>query len=191
MLSSVPMPSPSSTIAALDSAGFDRSLDRLADILHACVWEGASVGFITPFGLDEARVYWRKRVAPPLIAGGKVVLAAMIEETLAATAQLDFDAMPSKRHHAEASKVLVDPRFRRLGLGRALMLEIERRALADGRWLITLDTSGEAAEALYRSLGYQLAGAIPSYARDAFDQDRYATTRLMYKDLRGGSNGAK
>ena len=104
---------------------------------------------------------------------------------IAGTAQLDLDSMPSKRHHAEVSKVLVDPAFRRAGVGRALMQEIERRAAKEGRWLLTLDTAGDAAEALYRSLGYRLAGAIPNYARNAFE-DSYDATRLMYKDLRGG-----
>ena len=85
----------------------------------------------------------------------------------------------------EVSKVLVDPEFRRTGVARALMAEIERRADGDGRWLLTLDTAGDAAEALYRSLGYRLAGEIPSYARNAFE-DRYDATRIMYKDLRGG-----
>ena len=93
--------------------------------------------------------------------------------------------MPSKRHHGEVSKVLVDPAFRRAGVARALMHEIELRAAQEGRWLLTLDTAGDAAEALYRSLGYCLAGSIPHYARDAFE-DRYDATRLMYKDLRRG-----
>ena len=65
------------------------------------------------------------------------------------------------------------------------MWEIEQRALNDGRWLLTLDTAGDPAEALYRSLGYALGGTLPSYARNAFE-DRYDATRLMYKDLRGG-----
>ena len=79
----------------------------------------------------------------------------------------------------------MDPRFRRAGVARALMAEIERRASGDGRRLLTLDTAGDAAEALYHSLGYKLAGEIPSYARDAFEE-RYDATRIMYKDLRGG-----
>ena len=63
------------------------------------------------------------------------------------------------------------------------MREIERRAPNEGRWLLTLDTAGDAAEALYRSLGYGLGETLPSYARDAFEE-RYDATRLMYKDLR-------
>jgi ribosomal protein S18 acetylase RimI-like enzyme len=170
-------------VAPLDPASFGKSVDRLAEILHACVHEGASVGFILPFDIDEARGYWLNRVAPAHAAGGKLVLIATLGGEVAGTAQLDLDSMPSKRHHAEVSKVLVDPGFRRAGVARALMREIERRAAKEGRWLLTLDTAGDAAEALYRSLGYALGGTLPFYARDAFE-DRYDATRLMYKDLR-------
>jgi GNAT superfamily N-acetyltransferase len=179
------MPAPSIAIAALDPASFAEATGRLAEILHACVHEGASVGFVLPFDIGEARAYWRDKVAPPHTAGSRLVLIASLDDDIAGTAQLDFDSMPSKRHHAEVSKVLVDQPFRRAGVARALMAEIEGQAHAAGRWLLTLDTAGDAAEALYRSLGYTLAGAIPSYARAAF-VDRYDATRLMYKDLRRG-----
>jgi ribosomal protein S18 acetylase RimI-like enzyme len=169
---------------ALDSAAFGQNLDRLCEILLDCVREGASVGFVMPFAFEEARAYWRDRVAPPLAAGSRIVLVATREGWVIGTAQLDLDGMPSKRHHAEVSKVLVDPRFRRAGVARALMAEIERRAAEAGRWLLTLDTAGDAAETLYRSLGYRVAGTIPLYARDAFVADRFEATRLMYKDLR-------
>ena len=173
-------------IAALDLEAFGRGLDRLADILHACVREGASVGFVLPFSRDEARAYWLEKVAPPLASGGKIVLVASRDGSIVGTAQLDLDGMPSKRHHAEVSKVLVDPPFRRAGVARALMAAIEQRAEEGGRWLLTLDTAGDAAETLYRALGYESAGLVPSYARDAFEADRYDATRIMYKDLRGG-----
>ena len=179
------MDAPSIAVANLNPASFAKTLDRLADILRACVGEGASVGFVSPFGRDEARAFWLNRVAPAHAAGVKIVLIATLGGEIAGTAQLDLDSMPSKRHHAEVSKVLVDPAFRRAGVARALMREIELRAAQEGRWLLTLDTAGDAAEALYRSLGYCLAGSIPHYARDAFE-DRYDATRLMYKDLRRG-----
>ena len=179
------MTAPSIAVIALDPAALAENLDRLAEILHACVHEGASVGFVMPFALDDARAYWRIKVAPSHQAGKRIVLAARLGGTIAGTAQLDLDTMPNQRHRGEASEVLVDPMLRRSGVARALMLEIEARARAADRWLITLDTAGDAAEALYRSLGYRLAGAIPFYARDAFE-DRYDATRLMYKDLRRG-----
>jgi ribosomal protein S18 acetylase RimI-like enzyme len=171
-------------VAALEPASFAQAAERLAEILHACVEEGASVGFVLPFDMEKARAYWRDQVAPAHAALKRVVLVAKLGDEILGTAQLDLDSMPSKRHHAEVSKVLVDPSLRRTGVARALMFEIERRARKDGRWLLTLDTAGDAAEALYCSLGYSLAGTIPFYARDAF-QDRYDATRIMYKDLRG------
>jgi ribosomal protein S18 acetylase RimI-like enzyme len=173
------------SVAALEPAALAKSVDRLAQILQACVHEGASIGFVMPFERSQARAYWLERVAAPHAAGSKLVLVATLGDNIAGTAQLDLDSMPSKRHHAEVSKVLVDPAFRRAGVGRALMQEIERRADKEGRWLLTLDTAGDAAEALYRSLGYKFAGAIPNYARNAFE-DSYDETRLMYKDLRRG-----
>ena len=172
-------------VAPLDPAALAEAVERLGQILHACVHEGASIGFVLPFERSEARAYWLDRVAAAHAAGSKLVLIATLDGAVAGTAQLDLDSMPSKRHHAEVSKVLVDPAFRRAGVGRALMQEIERRAANEGRWLLTLDTAGDAAEALYRSLGYRLAGAIPNYARNAFE-DSYDATRIMYKDLRGG-----
>ncbi len=174
------------TIVTLDPALFVRALDRLAEILYACVREGASVGFVLPFSLDEARAFWRDRVALAHAAGSRIVIVAALGEEMVRTAQIDFDGMPSKRHHAEVSKVLVDPRFRRYGVAWALMAEIERHATEHGRWLLALDTAGDAAETLYRSLGYAIAGTIPLYARDAFEADRFDATRILYKDLRGG-----
>ena len=172
-------------VAAIGPAALAKIVERLAQILQACVHEGASIGFIMPFDQSEARAYWQDRVAAPHAAGSKVVLIATLGGVIVGTAQLDLDSMPSKRHHAEVSKVLVDPAFRRAGVARALMREIERHAAREGRWLLTLDTAGDAAEALYRSLGYSLAGAIPNYARNAFEES-FDATRLMYKDLRRG-----
>ena len=173
-------------VAALDPAALAKTVERLAQILQACVHEGASVGF--------RRAVRAERSARVLAGQGRRAARGRLRSlsssrplaaTIAGTAQLDLDSMPSKRHHAEVSKVLVDPAFRRAGVGRALMQEIERHAAREGRWLLTLDTAGDAAEALYRSLGYSLAGAIPNYARNAFE-DSYDATRLMYKDLRRG-----
>jgi ribosomal protein S18 acetylase RimI-like enzyme len=81
------------------------------------------------------------------------------------------------------SKLLVDPEFRRRGLARALMVAIERRAAGLGRSLLTLDTrTGDKAEPLYASLGYETAGVIPGYCRDPFE-DRLDSTTIMYKTL--------
>ena len=72
---------------------------------------------------------------------------------------------------------------RRQGVGNKLLVAAERVAKGEGRSLITLDTRrGDGAEALYRGLGYQIAGIIPRYAK-APDADRFDDTVIMYKEL--------
>ena len=177
------MPSPPLAIVALDRGGLDRHLDALAGILHACVHDGASVGFVLPFEIDQARGFWIGKVAPALAAGGRVLLVATVDGELAGTVQLDLDTMPNQRHRGEVAKLLVHPRHRRAGIARALMRQVEAAAAAADRWLLTLDTAGDAAEALYESLGYERAGRIPFYARDAL-ADRCDPTTIMFKLLR-------
>ena len=59
---------------------------------------------------------------------------------------------------------------------------LEDAACAMGRKLLTLDTrAGDAAEPLYRSLGYHEAGRIPGYALNA-DGSKHDTV-LFWKEL--------
>jgi GNAT superfamily N-acetyltransferase len=83
-------------------------------------------------------------------------------------------------HRAEIGKVLVHRSARRRGLGRALMEAAEARARADGRWLLILDTeAGSAADAFYRSLGWQELGTMPNRSDGIL-----APTTYFWKDLR-------
>jgi hypothetical protein len=60
----------------------------------------------------------------------------------------------------------------------------EAAARADGRWLLILDTqAGTAAEALYRSMGWQELGTMPNHAYRA--DGVLAPTTFFWKDLRG------
>jgi ribosomal protein S18 acetylase RimI-like enzyme len=170
-------------IIALDPAALTDATDALAEILKACVHEGASVGFVLPHDSAEARAFWTEKTAPALAAGTRVVLVAKHGGAIAGAVQLNLDTMPNQPHRADVMKLLVHPRFRRRGLARALMRAIEAEAARAGRWLLTLDTAGEAAERLYLSLGYISAGIVPFYARDPL-VDRFDTTTIMYKDLR-------
>jgi hypothetical protein len=63
------------------------------------------------------------------------------------------------------------------------MTAIEEIARAEARTLLTLDTrSGDAAEPLYLSMGYILAGAIPRFARAPAGPELDATS-ILYKEL--------
>lgn len=163
--------------------GAEPDLDGLADTLHACVADGASVGFVMPFGATHARRFWED-LRPSLRDGGRVLWQARLDGRVVGTVSLVLQTPPNGRHRAEVSKLLVHPAARRHGIARALMLEAEDEAYRQARSLLVLDTrTGDSAEALYRSLGYRLAGVVPEYARAADGTDRRDATSVMYKIL--------
>jgi ribosomal protein S18 acetylase RimI-like enzyme len=158
-------------------------VDEFGDLLLACVADGASVGFIEPFTLNEATAYWRRKVLPAVMGREVVILVAEVDGRIVGTVQLDHDTMPNQRHRAEVRKLLVHPDFRRRGIARALMADIEGHARELQRSLLTLDTrTGDTAEPLYRDLGFEIAGVIPQYCRDTHAPRLDATT-VMYKKL--------
>jgi ribosomal protein S18 acetylase RimI-like enzyme len=169
-----------STFSADDIVSHVRELGAL---LHACVHDGASVGFVLPHTEEDSKAFWRNKVLPAVRDGGRVLLIAQATGRIAGSVQLGCDTPPNQPHRAEVSKLLVHPECRRRGIARALMAELERRAGQLGRSLLTLDTrTGDKAEPLYASLGYRTAGVIPGYCRDPFE-DRLDPTTIMYKVL--------
>lgn len=177
------------TIALLDAGALTRHLNDLAALLHACVHDGASIGFILPHTMDDAERFWRHKVLPGVEGGGVSLLVARQGERVVGTVQLDHDTPGNGRHRAEVRKLLVHPEARRQGVARALMAAIEDEAGRRARSLLVLDTRSDSeAEPLYLSLGYQVAGRIPHYCRDNF-QDRLDPTTVMYKTLTGAMKG--
>jgi ribosomal protein S18 acetylase RimI-like enzyme len=170
-------------IFRLDADGFGQHLEAIAEILHACVHDGANVGFVLPFDVDQARAFWIQKITPGLAANTRIVLAAKVGDRVAGTVQLNLDTPPNQPHRADVSKLLVHPKYRKLGVGRALMEEIESCGASAGRRLLTLDTATDIAENLYISLGYERAGHIPGYAREP-DEDRFVGTTIFYKVIR-------
>ncbi|MFC3613823.1 GNAT family N-acetyltransferase [Lutimaribacter marinistellae] len=162
--------------------GEPRDLHALAEILHACVHDGASVGFILPFATEQAEAWWRG-VMPTLEDGQRELFVAEVEGVVRGTVQLSAAAMPNQPHRADVMKLLVHPQARRQGLGRALMEALEERAKALGRRLLVLDTrSSDPSRLLYLGLGYVVAGEIPGYCRNPF-AEVYEPTTYMYKVL--------
>jgi ribosomal protein S18 acetylase RimI-like enzyme len=158
---------PANGIDVLDAAAAASAERRLAEILCACVDAGASVSYLPPLAPNVARGFW-KRAAADVAAGTRILLAAWDAGVLVGTVMLEFASAPNQPHRAEVQKLLVHPSARRLGLARALMLRAEQEARRAGRSLLTLDTrAGDAAENLYRAMGWQEAGRIPGYALNA------------------------
>lgn len=169
------------TISRLASDDLNGAHDDLADILHATVNDGAAVSFVWPFSLGDSRAFWSEKVFPTVRSGGCILFAAHVEERIVGTVQLHIDLPPNQPHRGDVSKLLVHPQFRRRGLARCLMQELEVEAARQKRSLITLDTrSNSDAASLYRSLGYQITGDVPHFAINP-DGDGFHATTYMHK----------
>ena len=167
------------TLSTLEAA---QHLDDLAQLLQACVADGASVGFVMPFDVEAATRFWQDGVLPALAGEGRVLWGAFEEGRLVGTVQLGLEMMPNQSHRAEVSKMLVAPAFRRRGIARALMQALLARAAAEGRSLVTLDTrSGDPSQALYASCGFRVAGEIPGFALAPEGGPRRDPTTYMYR----------
>lgn len=98
-----------------------------------------------------------------LVAAASVdtVLVALFQGQLAGFASLRvIPQIESARPHAELSDIFVDERFRRRGVGRALMSHAEGLARERGcaRIHLTTDRWNDGARAFYRALGYSEFG---------------------------------
>ena len=163
---------------------------QLAEMLKATVDEGGAVGFVQPLSLDQAAAFWRELVFPEVEHGTRLLFVAVMTsdpagtlEELAGTVQLMLGLPANQPHRCEVAKMMVHPRWRQRGIASALMQGLESAAQEADKWLITLDTrTGDAAERLYRSFGFEPAGIIPDYALDPDQRNLHATT-YMYKRL--------
>ncbi|MFN3324584.1 MAG: GNAT family N-acetyltransferase [Bryobacteraceae bacterium] len=154
---------------------------ELVELLRDAVASGASIGFLPPMATHEAEDYW-DGVAEALCSPARVLLVALDGHRVVGAVQLALETRSNGSHRAEVSKLMVHTAARRRGVGRALMQAVEAAAREAERTLLVLDTrAGDAAELLYRSLGYAAAGVIPVYARSA-DGSLDATV-FMYKLL--------
>jgi ribosomal protein S18 acetylase RimI-like enzyme len=171
------------TVAIFSDHDIADHLGELGALLHACVHHGASIGYVLPFSVEDGKTFWRDKVLPAVRNGSRLLLVVRRDGRIAGSVQLDYDTPPNQPHRAEVRKLLVHPDFRRQGLSRVLMAELERHAGGLNRRLLTLDTrTGDAAEPLYASLGYRTVGIIPGYCRDPF-ADQLDPTTIMYKAL--------
>ena len=143
----------------------DPDLRELARLLVDAVGSGAAVSFLGPLTLERAEDWWRRAVSASL--SGAIFLVARDAEGIVGTVQLHPAWAPNQPHRADIAKLLVHRRSRRRGLGVQLMQAVEDAARSAGFDLLTLDTKrGDAAEHLYRRLGWTPAGTIPRASED-------------------------
>jgi len=159
----------------------DPPLEGLTFLLRDAIDDGASVGFLSESKDETLRDYWTEVLAE-CAAGRRLALVASRDGMILGSVQLVMATQENAPHRAEVQRLLVHRDYRRAGLGRRLMVDIERQALALGRTLLLLNTrSGDPPEHFYRSLGYQVVGVVPDFALNP-DGSMNDTT-IMYRRL--------
>lgn len=157
-----------------------RLVPALADLLIDSVQNGASVGFMDPLAPERAVAFWQG-VAAAVGRGERLLFVAESDGAVLGTVQLHLALPENQPHRAELSKLLVHSSARRRGIGAGLMSAAEEGARAAGRTLLVLDTATDAAERLYRRLGWTEVGPVPGYA--LMPDGRPAATVFFYREL--------
>jgi ribosomal protein S18 acetylase RimI-like enzyme len=171
------------SIDKLDHHTLVGASSSLARILYENVKQGASIGFIEPFSLDDSKRYWLENVAKN-IAGNKAILfVARYKENVIGCVQLIVQMPANQSHRVEIAKLLVHPNNQRRGVAYKLLQTVEEEARLLKKSLIVLDTkTGDNAQRLYLKTGFIEAGSIPNFALNP-DNDGLAATTIMYKLL--------
>jgi ribosomal protein S18 acetylase RimI-like enzyme len=153
-------------------------IDQLSELLVKVVDDGASIGFLPPMKLSEARQYWQTVLKPDVI-----LFIAKINNEIVGTIQVHLCTKQNGLHRAEIAKLMTSPNARRKGVARSLMKVAEERAINEGRTLLVLDTrEGDPSNLLYQSLCYIPAGKIPNFALSG--EGELDTTVIDYKILK-------
>jgi GNAT superfamily N-acetyltransferase len=155
-------------------------IEALATVLIDCVEGGASVSFMHPHSRPKAIAFWR-RVSADVDAGTRALLVAEDAQGLIGTVQVVLAQPENQPHRADISKLLVNRRARRRGVGEALMRAAESEARQAGKSLLVLDTASGDAERLYSRLGWRLAGVVPGYA--LWPHGGLCSTSFYYRQL--------
>jgi GNAT superfamily N-acetyltransferase len=178
-------------VATLDAEAYAATIPGLAELIVDAIEGGASVNFLAGVTAAETVGWWRARL--PQVADGTITAFVATDPgsgRVVGSTLLVRSRNPNSPHRAEIAKVIVHRTARRRGLGRALMEAAEAAAMAEGRWLLILDTeAGSAADTFYRSLGWQVLGTMPNHAYRS--DGVLAPTTYFWKDLRatGGGGG--
>ena len=159
----------------------DAELAQLVELLMDAVEHGASVGYVMPMSVADARQFWSD-VAHEIGTERRSLLVVRESNRILGAVQIEFASKPNGRHRAEIQKMLVHSSARRRGHGRRLMQAAEAAARANGRSLLVLDTeTASAGQRLYETMGFLVAGEIPKFAIGT--HGGWSPSTFMYKLL--------
>ena len=172
---------PTVAVERFDADEARQHRDALAEVLVDCIEGGASVSFMAPFSLVEARAFFAS-IEPEIAAGTRVLIAAFLDDDLVGTVQVVAAWPPNQPHRADVTKLLVRRSARKRGIGQRLMARAEAEARKQGWTLVVLDTvTGDPAERLYERMDWTKVGVIPNFA--LYPDGRPCDTTVFWKAL--------
>ncbi len=140
-------------------------LDDLCEATESAIAEGGGFGWLNPPPRQVLENYWKGVLLVP----ERRLVIGRLDGVVAGSAQL---SRAPRNNEAQAfagtlTSAFVAPWARGHGLGRGIVLEIERLARELGLAVLNLDLrdTQRAAIGLYESLGYRRWGTHPVYAR--------------------------
>ena len=155
----------------------DADLEAIRRIYNDAVAHTTAIWNEVVVDLDD-----RRRWAAARRALGYPILVAEIDGAVAGYGSFgDFRAFDGYRHTCEHS-VYVDGSFRRRGVARALVAELEQRATALGKhaMIAGIEAGNAASIALHADLGFVEVGRLPQVGRKF---DRWLDLVFMEKIL--------
>jgi RimJ/RimL family protein N-acetyltransferase len=155
-------------------------LQELCDAADEGVRGGGGFGWLTPPERRVMEAYW----TGVLLVPERSLIVGRLDGVICGSAQL---VRPSRNNEAQAHCAqmmtnFVAPWARGHGLARGIAVAVEEEACALGVSVLNLDvreTQGAAIQ-LYQSLGYQLYGTHPRYARV---DGAWVAGHFFWKDL--------
>ncbi len=140
----------------------DDDLEAIRRIYNDAVAHTTAIWNEVLVDLDDRRRWAAARRA----LGYPLIVAEVDGEVAGYGSFADFRAFDGYRHTCEHS-VYVDGRFRRRGLARRLVVELEARARALGKhaMIAGIEAGNEASIALHADLGFVEVGRLPQVGR--------------------------
>jgi ribosomal protein S18 acetylase RimI-like enzyme len=140
-------------------------LDDLCEATESAILEGGGFGWLKAPPRQVLENYWKGVLLVP----ERRLVVGRLDGVIAGSVQL---SRAPRNNEAQAfagtiSALFVAPWARGRGIGRGILMELERLAREQGLAVLNLDLreTQEAAIGLYKSLGYQRWGVHPVYAQ--------------------------
>ena len=117
---------------------FESALTGLSVILEQCVQQQASIGFVFPFGIEEATHYWLNNVLEKIKTEKIVLFIARIDDIVVGTVQLDIGMPDNQQHRADVAKLLVHPLYQRKGIAKIFNVSARERGIITRQNIVSI-----------------------------------------------------